>query len=213
MRSVGHCWLLSFALVGRAGSRRDRPSRRILAGPAEVTFALLLTEFGSRRSRGAGAPFSPQPQKDLGIRVKSTVVRDRRHHRGTIEALKFKKAKVGWLGPKGVHRGLDQQLCERRARGAGPQPERRPRVPLVPDHPLGVRHLHPRGSSPGKTFAFNDPNSTSGYLVPMGMLPERARGRREEALLEGPTPRARTRPRYSPWPTRRSTSRRPTCPT
>jgi phosphonate transport system substrate-binding protein len=35
----------------------------------------------------------------------------------------------------------------------------------VPDRARGLRYLQPEDLG-GKTFAFNDPNSTSGYLVP-----------------------------------------------
>ena len=87
-------------------------------------------------------------------------------YRGTIKALKFKKAEVGQLGPKAYveatndnYANVEPVVQVRQANGA-----------------LGYRsylivHADSDIFSPedigGKTFAFNDPNSTSGYLVPM----------------------------------------------
>src|SRR5262249_21920944 len=64
--------------------------------PKEITFALLSTESAPEIVRRWG-PMLAQLEKDLGIKVKHTTATD---CRGTIEALRFKKAEVGWLGPK-----------------------------------------------------------------------------------------------------------------
>src|SRR5262245_57466541 len=64
--------------------------------PTEVTFALLSTESAPEITR-RWAPILAQLEKDLGITVKHVTATD---YRGTIEALKFKKAEIGHLGPK-----------------------------------------------------------------------------------------------------------------
>src|SRR5689334_14870455 len=64
--------------------------------PKEITFALLSTENAAEITRRWG-PVLAQLEKDLGIKVKSVTATD---YRGTIEALKFKKAEIGHLGPK-----------------------------------------------------------------------------------------------------------------
>src|SRR4029450_3003703 len=64
--------------------------------PKEATFGLLSTENAAEITR-RWAPILAQLEKDVGGRVKQVTAPD---YRGTIEALKFKKAELGHLGPK-----------------------------------------------------------------------------------------------------------------
>jgi phosphonate transport system substrate-binding protein len=64
--------------------------------PKELTFALLSTESAPEVAR-RWEPILVQLEKDLGVKVKHVMASD---YRGTIEALKFKKAEIGHLGPK-----------------------------------------------------------------------------------------------------------------
>ena len=130
--------------------------------PKEVTFALLSTESSPEIVRRWG-PMLAQLERDLGIKVKHVTATD---YRGTIEALKFNKAQLGWLGPKAYVEASNDNYANvepvaqiQHANGS-----------------LGYRsclivHTDSDIFSPEdmakKTFAFNDPNSTSGYLVPM----------------------------------------------
>jgi phosphonate transport system substrate-binding protein len=130
--------------------------------PKELTFALLSTESSPEIVRRWG-PMLAQLQKDLGITVKHVTATD---YRGTIEALKFNKAQIGWLGPKAYVEASNDNYANvepvaqiQHANGS-----------------LGYRsclivHTDSDIFSPedivAKTFVFNDPNSTSGYLVPM----------------------------------------------
>ena len=129
--------------------------------PQEITFAVLSTESAPEIVR-RWRPILDQLQKDLRIKVRHITATD---YRGTIEALKFKKAEAGWLGPKSYveathnnYANVDAIAQVQQANGS-----------------LGYRsclivHSDSDIFSPedigGKTFAFNDPNSTSGYLVP-----------------------------------------------
>ena len=159
MRSVRALLLLALAVaLAPAGSALAKDP----SWPAEITFALLSTESAPEITRRWG-PILAQLEKDLGIRVKSTTATD---YRGTIEALKFKKAEVGWLGPKAYIEASTNNY-------ANVEPVAQVRNQ---NGSLGYRSCliaHPDSDifSPedlaGKTFAFNDPNSTSGYLVPM----------------------------------------------
>jgi phosphonate transport system substrate-binding protein len=131
------------------------------AWPKEITFALLSTESAAEVTRRWG-PIIAQLEKDLRIRVKHVTATD---YRGTIEALKFKKAEVGHLGPKAYveasannYANVEPIVQLQNANGS-----------------LGYRSclivhndsdLFSPEDTAGKTFAFNDPNSTSGYLVP-----------------------------------------------
>jgi phosphonate transport system substrate-binding protein len=129
--------------------------------PKEITFALLSTENAAEITRRWG-PVLAQLEKDLGIKVKSTIATD---YRGTIEALKFKKAEIGHLGPKSYVEASNNNYAN---------VEPIAQLQLA-NGSLGYRsclivHNDSDMFSPedmaGKTFAFNDPNSTSGYLVP-----------------------------------------------
>jgi phosphonate transport system substrate-binding protein len=129
--------------------------------PKELTFALLSTENAGEITRRWG-PIIAQLEKDLGVRVKSVTATD---YRGTIEALKFKKAELGHLGPKSYVEASTNNY-------ANVEPVAQLQLA---NGSLGYRsclivHSDSDIFGPedlaGKTFAFNDPNSTSGYLVP-----------------------------------------------
>jgi len=129
--------------------------------PTDITFALLSTENAAEITRRWG-PILAQLEKDLGVKVKSATATD---YRGTIEALKFRKADVGHLGPKSYVEASNNNYAN---------VEPIAQLQLA-NGSLGYRsclvvHADSDLFSPedtaGKTFAFNDPNSTSGYLVP-----------------------------------------------
>jgi phosphonate transport system substrate-binding protein len=152
--------ILGIALLALAGwvtpSTAADPS-----WPKELTFALLSTENASEITRRWG-PILAQLEKDLGVKVKSVTATD---YRGTIEALKFKKAELGHLGPKSYVEASNNNYAN---------VEPIAQLQLA-NGSLGYRsclivHSDSEVFTPedmaGKTFAFNDPNSTSGYLVP-----------------------------------------------
>ena len=188
--------------LGRRRRRRADPS-----WPKEITFALLSTENAAEITRRWG-PILAQLEKDLGVKVKPVTATD---YRGTIEALKFKKAEIGHLGPKSYVEASNNNYAN---------VEPIAQLQLA-NGSLGYRsclivHSDSDMFSPedmaGKTFAFNDPNSTSGYLVPSAFFMMEMGVDPEEVLLQGDVLRARTRRRSWRWPTRRSRSPRPTCP-
>ena len=132
-------------------------------------------------------------------------------YRGTIEALKFKKAEIGHLGPKSYVEASTNNYAN---------VEPIAQLQLA-NGSLGYRsclivHADSDIFSPedtaGKTFAFNDPNSTSGYLVPsaffmmeMGVDPQKHFSQGDLLGLARGVDPGGGRPR-------RSRSRRPTCP-
>ena len=108
-------------------------------------------------------PILDQLSKDLGITVKQVAATD---YRSSIEALRFHKAQIGQLGPKGYVEASNNNYANVE-----------PIVQLQhANGSLGYRsclivHADSDLFGPediaGQTFALNDPNSTSGYLVPM----------------------------------------------
>src|ERR671931_570531 len=133
--------------------------------PREITFALLSTENASEITRRWG-PILAELEKDLGVPVKSVTATD---YRGTIEALKFKKADIGHLGPKSYVEATNDNYAN-----VEPIVQIRHSNGSMGYRSCLIVHTDSDIFSPedigGKTFAFNDPNSTSGYLVPMTMF-------------------------------------------
>jgi phosphonate transport system substrate-binding protein len=133
--------------------------------PKELTFALLSTESAPEVTR-RWEPILVQLEKDLGVKVKPIMASD---YRGTIEALKFKKAEIGHLGPKSYVEATNDNYAN-----VEPVVQIRHTNGSLGYRSCLIVHTDSDIFSPedigGKTFAFNDPNSTSGYLVPMTMF-------------------------------------------
>ena len=157
MRLLRTLTVIALGLLTLAGPARAADP----TWPKEMTFALLSTENAAEITRRWG-PILAQLESDLGVKIKPVTATD---YRGTIEALKFKKAELGHLGPKSYV-----------AASANNYANVEPIAQLqLANGSLGYRsclivHADSDIFSPedmaGKTFAFNDPNSTSGYLVP-----------------------------------------------
>src|SRR5499427_7042843 len=156
IRRIALAAVLAMLVVAGAATGANDPS-----WPKEITFALLSTENAAEITR-RWSPILAQLEKDLGIKVKAVTATD---YRGTIEALKFKKAEIGHLGPKAYVEASNNNY-------ANVEPVAQLQLA---NGSLGYRsclivHSDSDIFSPedmaGKTFAFNDPNSTSGYLVP-----------------------------------------------
>jgi phosphonate transport system substrate-binding protein len=157
MRVLRSCALAGLVLLVAAGAALGADP----SWPKALTFALLSTESAAEITRRWG-PIIAQLEKDLGVPIKSVAATD---YRGTIEALKFNKAHIGHLGPKAYVEAANQNYAN---------VEPIAQLQLA-NGSLGYRsclivHADSDLFSPedltGKTFAFNDPNSTSGYLVP-----------------------------------------------
>ena len=133
--------------------------------PKELTFALLSTESAPEVAR-RWEPILTQLEKDLGVKIKHVMASD---YRGTIEALKFKKAEIGHLGPKSYVEATNDNYAN-----VEPVVQIRHSNGSMGYRSCLIVHTDSDIFSPedigGKTFAFNDPNSTSGYLVPMTMF-------------------------------------------
>lgn len=130
--------------------------------PKEITFALLSTESAPEITR-RWTPILAQLESDLKVSVKVTTATD---YRGTIEALRFGKAQVGWLGPKAYVEATNNNYAN-----VEPVAHVRNENGSLGYRAALIAHADSDIFSPedlaGRTFAFNDPNSTSGYLVPM----------------------------------------------
>ena len=156
IRRIALAAVLAVLVVAGAAPGANDPS-----WPKEITFALLSTENAAEITRRWG-PILAQLEKDLGIKVKAATATD---YRGTIEALKFKKAEIGHLGPKSYVEASNNNYAN-----VEPVAQLQLATGSLGYRSCLIVHSDSDIFSPedmaGKTFAFNDPNSTSGYLVP-----------------------------------------------
>ena len=115
------------------------------------------------RSPDAGARSWPSSRRTWASGSSPRTATD---YRGTIEALKFKKAEIGWLGPKAYIEASTNNYAN-----VEPVAQVRNQNGSLGYRSCLITHSDSDVFTPedlaGKTFAFNDPNSTSGYLVPM----------------------------------------------
>ena len=130
---------LAALVVLSAGRGRRRPGRRRGRRSSRSRCCRPRTR---PRSRGAGGRSSPSSRRTCACSIKHVTATD---YRGTIEALKFKKAEIGHLGPEVLRGGLDQQLRQRRAGRPAPARQRLARLSLVSHRARRLRHLQPRG--------------------------------------------------------------------
>ena len=157
MKALRHAALVALGLLLLTTSATGQDP----SWPKELTLALLSTENAAEITRRWG-PIAAQLERDLKVKVKTVTATD---YRGSIEALKFKKADIGHLGPKAYVEAATNNY-------ANVEPVAQLQLA---NGSLGYRsclvvHADSDMFSPedtaGKMFAFNDPNSTSGYLVP-----------------------------------------------
>src|SRR5262249_22086544 len=156
IRSIAVTLSLTGLLLGVGSALAEDPT-----WPKELTFALLSTENATDITRRWGSVLA-QLEKDLNVKIKPQTATD---YRGTIEALKFKKAELGHLGPKSYVEASTNNY-------ANVEPVAQLRLG---NGSLGYRsclivHSESDIFSPedmgGKTFAFNEPHPTSGDLGP-----------------------------------------------
>ncbi len=153
--------LAAVLLIACGGS--EKPTRSDASGskPAgELVFGLLPTESSTDAER-RWAPLMEHLGEVTGRTVKPLKVVD---YAALVEALRFGKADLAYLGPKAY------VLAKERA-GVEPLAQE---IPLSGE-PSYRGLIVAKADSPatslddlkGQTFAFVDPNSTSGYLVPL----------------------------------------------
>jgi len=128
------------------------------AWPQTLRLGLIITESGTMEH---WQPVMTYLEKRLGIKVKAYVGTD---YTATIIAAKKQDVEAGWLGPESyvlatkegapiiaVAKGFKNGLAGYHSL-------------LITRADSGIMNM---ADAKGKTFAFNDPASTSGYLMPM----------------------------------------------
>lgn len=138
----------------------------VLAGnnsdwPKEIKMGVIPTESSSELS-SKFEPIVKQLEKDLNIKITLTFASD---YRGIIEALRFKQIEMAHLGPLAYVEAADNYgNVEPAAQYIGSNGSHGYRSCIIANTKTSI---YCPEDAKGANYAFNDPNSTSGYLVPL----------------------------------------------
>lgn len=134
-----------------------------LAQPREISFGFISTEASSHL-RSAWQPLLDDMQKATGLGIKAFFTTD---YAGLIEAMRFNKVQVAWMGNKSAMEAVDRSNGEVFAKTVGKDGTEGYYSLLIvhKDSPLKSLDdvLRQRAAL---TLGFGDPNSTSGTAVP-----------------------------------------------
>ncbi len=130
----------------------------------EINFGIISTESSSNL-RAVWVPFLSDMEKKTGLQVRSFFASD---YAGVIEGMRFNKVQIAWYGNRAAMEAVDRANGEIFAQS------------VDKDGAAGYwSHIVVHRDSPFKTledvlkcdktldFGIGDPNSTSGFLVPM----------------------------------------------
>lgn len=136
----------------------------------ELTFGIISTESQTNQ-KPIWEPFIAAMSKEIGIPVKAFYVTQ---YSGVIEGMRFKKVDAAWFGGKSYIEAAKTAGAEAFALTVSDKGERGYYSHLITnkDNPIVAQAKAKGGdkyvveNAKNLTFAFNEPNSTSGYLVP-----------------------------------------------
>ncbi|AFY48480.1 phosphonate ABC transporter, periplasmic phosphonate binding protein [Nostoc sp. PCC 7524] len=136
----------------------------------EINFGVLSTESQSNQ-KPLWEPFAAAMSKEIGIPIKPFYVTQ---YAAVIEAMRFGKVQAAWLGGKSYIEAAKVAEAEAFAQVVSADGSKGYYSHLIAnkDNPITAEAIAAGGdkyviqNAAKLTFAFNDPNSTSGFLVP-----------------------------------------------
>ncbi|MCF2145736.1 phosphonate ABC transporter substrate-binding protein [Desmonostoc muscorum LEGE 12446] len=136
----------------------------------EINFGVLSTE-SQVNQKPIWEPFAAAMSKEIGITIKPFYVTQ---YAAVIEAMRFGKVQVAWLGGKSYIQAVQMAKAEAFAQVVSEDGTKGYYSHLIvnKDNPIAAEAKAEGGdkyvikNAAKLTFAFNDPNSTSGFLVP-----------------------------------------------
>jgi len=143
--------VMNIKTTGKTISNSDIEEIRFVAIPGEEQNEQLLEM----------QPLADYLSEEIGIPVKIRVATD---YTAAIEALKYKHAEMAWLGPFGYLMADEITDVEPLVASIRKGSEMTYQSIIFTRKDSGINSLD---DIKGRTFAFNDVGSTSGYLVPM----------------------------------------------
>lgn len=147
----------AFAAPAIAAEKSGKAAKK--GWPREVTMGLIPTEGGADIV-DRFKPLTEHLEKSLGVRVKAISASD---YAGVITAMTSKHVDFAYFGPKSYVEAVEKAGAEALAMELDKEgnPGYYGMIIVRKDSP--VKNIE---AAKGRTFAFTDPNSTSGYLVP-----------------------------------------------
>ncbi|MBD3181516.1 phosphonate ABC transporter substrate-binding protein [Candidatus Poribacteria bacterium] len=128
--------------------------------PKEIRFGLIPTE-SSTQITDRWEPLLDHIAKTMNIKIKPYSASD---YAGIIEAMRFGKIEAAYFGPKSYVEASERSNAWAIAREKMLDGSEGYHSIIITKKGSGLKTFE---DIKDKTFAFNDPNSTSGYLVPM----------------------------------------------
>jgi phosphonate transport system substrate-binding protein len=133
------------------------------AQPREINFGFISTE-SSTNLKTAWQPLLDDLQKATGLKVNAFFATD---YAGIIEAMRFNKVQVAWMGNKSAMEAVDRSSGEVFAKVVGKDGNEGYFSLLVVHKDSPLKSLDDvLKQRQGLTLGFGDPNSTSGTAVP-----------------------------------------------
>lgn len=138
--------------------------------PKQLTFGIISTESQASQ-KTIWEPFIAAMSKELGMPVKAFYVTQ---YSGVIEGMRFKKVDAAWFGGKSYIEAAKIAGAEAFASSVSDDGERgyyshlitNKNNPIVAEAKAMGGDKYVLKNAAKLTFAFNEPNSTSGFLVP-----------------------------------------------
>jgi phosphonate transport system substrate-binding protein len=139
----------------------------VLAETTEINFGIISTESQSNL-KTIWDPFLADMAKKTGLKVNAFFASD---YAGVIEGMRFGKVQVAWYGNKSAMEAVDRANSEVFAQSVavGGEPGYWGLLLVPADSPLASAEDVLKCDR-SLNFGLGDPNSTSGYLVPMTFL-------------------------------------------
>ncbi|MDZ7954231.1 phosphonate ABC transporter substrate-binding protein [Nostoc sp. DedQUE09] len=158
--------LASAKILSACTSNADKSTAAI----KEINFGVLSTESQANQ-KPIWEPFAAAMSQQIGITIKPFYVTQ---YAAVIEAMRFGKVQAAWLGGKSYIEAVKIADAEAFAQVVSADGGRGYYSHLITnkDNPITAEAIAAGGdkyviqNAAKLTFAFNDPNSTSGFLVP-----------------------------------------------
>ncbi len=131
--------------------------------PDKIRFGVVPTEGGAD-TRERFEPISKALQESLGVPVEIVSTSD---YKGVVIAMENQQVEFGYFGPKAYIEAAKRAHAEALCVELNKDGERGYYSILIVPASSAIAKLE---DAKGKNFAFTDPNSTSGYLIPATLI-------------------------------------------
>lgn len=151
--------LMFGAMVGLNVEAQEKWPNGQQKWPEKVRIGLIPTE-GNADTLKRFIPLMKHLEKELGIKVEAVSAND---YAGVINAMAGKHIEFAYFGPKSYTEAAEKAGAEAVVLEKNKAGEPGYYGVIITHKDSGIKTLQ---DAKGKTFAFTDPNSTSGFLVP-----------------------------------------------